>query len=109
MRKSAFIQLLLGAWLCVLGTTAAAAGDAAAGEVKAVPCMGCHGISGYFNVYPTYHVPRVGGQHEQYIVDALKAYQSGQRDHQTMQAQAEALSDQDIADIAAYFASVTND
>lgn len=87
------------------GATLAAAGDAAAGKVKAELCRGCHGIPGYFNVYPTYHVPKIGGQHAKYIVAALKAYKAGQRPHATMQAQAQSLSEQDMADIAAFFAS----
>ena len=82
----------------------AAEGDAEAGKIKAETCMGCHGIPGYKNVYPTYTVPRVGGQHPEYIVAALKAYKMGQRSHKTMQAQAASLSEQDMADIAAYFA-----
>jgi len=83
--------------------TAAAAGDAAAGKIKAEPCMGCHAIEGYANAYPNYHVPRVGGQEPDYIVAALKAYAAGNRDHKTMQAQAATLSEQDMEDIAAYF------
>ncbi len=104
-------RLLLSAVSVVLaaGTTMAtqvrAEGDPKAGQVKAIPCMGCHAIPGYSNVYPTYHVPRVGGQHPEYIVAALKAYRAKERSHPTMQAQAATLSDQDIADIAAYFAS----
>jgi cytochrome c553 len=82
-----------------------AEGNAEAGQVKAIPCMGCHAIPGYSNVYPTYHVPRVGGQQAEYIVAALKAYKTRQRSHPTMQAQAASLSDQDMADIAAYFAT----
>ena len=81
-------------------------GDAQAGKTKALPCMGCHAIDGYNNVYPTYHVPRLGGQHEAYLVAAMMAYKSGQRDHETMVAQASTLSDQDMKDIAAYFASL---
>lgn len=84
---------------------AIAAGDAAAGQVKAISCMGCHGIPGYSNVYPTYKVPKVGGQHPEYIVAALKAYKTGQRGHKTMHAQAATLSEQDMQDIAAYFAT----
>ena len=84
----------------------AAGGDPEAGALKAVTCMGCHGIPGYFTVYPTYHVPRVGGQHAGYVVDALKAYKSGARSHKTMRAQAASLSEQDMADIAAYFESI---
>ncbi|MGH8503348.1 MAG: c-type cytochrome [Gammaproteobacteria bacterium] len=83
-----------------------AQGDAEAGEMKADTCLGCHGIPGYTNVYPTYHVPKLGGQHAEYIVAALQAYKAGQRDHDTMHAQAEALSDKDMADIGAYFESL---
>ena len=67
--------------------------------------MGCHGIPGYFNVYPTYHVPRLQGQHSEYIVYSLKAYKNGQRQHQTMRAQAATLSEQDMADIAVYLSA----
>lgn len=80
-------------------------GDAEAGRIKASTCMGCHGISEYRNVYPSFLVPKIGGQHAAYIESALKAYRSGQRSHPTMQAQAESLSDQDIADIAAFLAT----
>jgi len=84
---------------------AAATGDPDAGQIKAEPCMGCHAVEGYYSVYPTYHVPRVGGQHPEYIIVALKAYKNKQRSHATMRAQAATLSDQDMADIAAYFSS----
>lgn len=80
-------------------------GDPAAGRVKADSCLGCHAIPTYTNTYPTYHVPKVGGQNEAYIISALLAYRSGQRAHDTMHINALALSDQDIADIAAFFAS----
>ena len=95
--------------ILLIALTAAAGayaeGDPEAGQVKALPCMGCHAIPGYSNVYPTYHVPKVGGQHAQYLVAALKAYRDGQRSHPTMSAQAATLSDQDIEDIAAFFAA----
>lgn len=81
-----------------------AEGDAAAGAQKAYTCLGCHGVKHYVNTYPTYHVPKLAGQHETYLIAALKAYKGGQRQHETMQANATPLSDQDIADIAAYFA-----
>ena len=84
---------------------AMAAGDVTEGEIKARACTGCHGIPGYFNTYPTYRVPMVGGQNVGYIVAALKAYKSGERAHKTMQAQARSLTDQDMLDIAAYFNS----
>jgi cytochrome c553 len=89
----------------LVGAGVRAEGDIKAGQVKAIPCMGCHAIPGYSNVYPTYHVPRVGGQHPQYIVAALKAYKSKQRSHPTMQAQAATLSEDDMNDIAAFFSS----
>lgn len=81
-------------------------GDPARGAVKAYTCTGCHGIPGYNNAYPTYHVPKIGGQNYQYIVAALKAYRDEQRNHPTMLAQAGSMSDLDIQDIAAYFVSL---
>lgn len=82
-----------------------AAGDAAAGRVKADTCMGCHGIENYANVYPSYRVPKLGGQHPEYLVAALKAYKSGERSHPTMRAQAAQMSETDMADIAAFLSS----
>ena len=67
--------------------------------------MGCHGIPKYNNAYPTYRVPKLGGQPAAYLASALKAYRSGERPHPTMHAQAASLSDQDIADIAAFLSS----
>jgi cytochrome c553 len=84
----------------------ASEGDAERGRVIAYTCFGCHGIPDYKNVYPTYPVPKIGGQTAGYIVSALKAYRAGERNHPTMQAQANTLSDQDMADIAAYFVSL---
>ncbi len=91
----------------MLAVTAAHAfdGDPQRGRVKAESCLGCHAIPSYTNTYPTYHVPKVGGQNEAYIISALIAYRSGTRSHGTMQGNAESLSDQDIADIAAFFSS----
>lgn len=83
-----------------------AQGDPVAGERKAGVCAGCHSIPGYRNAYPAYSVPRLGGQHASYIAAALKAYQTRQRSHSTMQAIAASLSDQDMADLGAYFAAV---
>ncbi len=80
-------------------------GDVARGETLSYTCLGCHGVPGYRNVYPSYHVPKLGGQNADYLEIALQAYRRGSRFHQTMQAQAASLTDQDIADIAAYFAS----
>ena len=81
-----------------------AAGDPEAGYYKSQTCFGCHASRGYTNVYPTYKVPKLGGQHAEYIETALRAYAAGERDHPTMLANAASLTDEDIADIAAYFA-----
>jgi len=83
-----------------------AAGDAAAGEQKAHTCLGCHGVKHYVNTYPTYHVPKIAGQHEAYLISALQSYRSKQRAHATMQANAGLMTDQDIEDIAAYFSGI---
>lgn len=80
-------------------------GNADRGAVLAETCKGCHGIPGYFNANPAYHVPKLGGQNADYIEVALQGYRRGTRGHETMQAQASSLSDQDIADIAAFFAA----
>lgn len=90
----------------LLPATSMAAGNPEAGENKAYTCTGCHGIAGYKNVYPTYSVPKIGGQSAEYIEIALLAYKSGERSHPTMGLHAESLSDQDIADIAAWLATV---
>lgn len=82
-----------------------AKGDAGKGKSLAYTCSGCHGIPDYKNAYPSYRVPKIGGQNEQYLVAALKAYQAGERNHPTMKAQAMSFSDQEIADIAAYLSS----
>ncbi len=82
------------------------AGDITLGKTKSETCLGCHAIPGYNNVYPTYKVPKLAGQHAEYIASALKAYQNKERDHKTMHANAMALSDKDIQDIAKYFESL---
>ena len=95
---------------CLLIATAAgpafAKGDAKLGKQLAYTCTGCHGIVEYKNAYPNYRVPKIGGQNEQYIVNALTEYKKGERNHPTMHAQAQSFSDQDIADIAAYLSSL---
>ena len=81
-------------------------GDATRGKGLTYTCRGCHGVEGYKNAYPSYHVPKLGGQSETYLNNALKEYREGKRKHPTMQAQAESFSEQDIADIAAYLSSI---
>ena len=84
----------------------AADGDPAAGKRKTSMCIGCHGIGGYKTVFPeVYHVPKLGGQHAAYIVKALQEYKAGNRSHPSMRAIAAGLTDQDMADLAAYYAS----
>ena len=90
----------------LIATSSQAAGDAEKGKLTAFTCTGCHGIPGYNNANPIYHVPKVGGQSAEYIEAALKGYRSGERKHPTMSAQAESLSDEEIQNVAAYFASV---
>jgi cytochrome c553 len=100
---------LLTLLLTLISVNVFATGDYDAGKIKAYTCSGCHGIVGYKNIYPTYHVPRIGGQNKEYLVIALKGFKSGERQHKTMNLQAEALSEQDIEDIAVYLAGQTNE
>jgi len=81
-----------------------AAGDAEHGKVLGYTCLGCHGIDNYKNVYPTYNVPELNGQHPEYLMAALKEYRSKERSHATMAAQGGSLSDDQIADVATYLA-----
>jgi cytochrome c553 len=78
-------------------------GDAERGRELGFTCLGCHGIDGYRNAYPSYRVPKLDGQKGAYIEAALKAYRAGTRPHPTMQALAGTLSDEDIMDLIAWF------
>ena len=81
-------------------------GAPGAGKTKTSMGAGCHGIPGWRTAYPSvYSVPKLGGQHADYLVAALKGYQSGERSHPTMDAIVGSLSEQDIEDLAAYYAS----
>lgn len=102
LNKAAVLALVV---FCLLLGGTAQAGDPEAGAQKAYTCLGCHGVKHYVNTYPTFHVPKIAGQHEAYIIAALKSYRSKTRGHRTMQANANLLTDTDIEDIAAYFAS----
>lgn len=82
------------------------AADAKHGEKLVYTCAGCHGIPGYKNAYPNYNVPKIGGQGEKYLINALTEYRKGERKHPTMHAQASSFSESDIADIAAYLHSL---
>lgn len=81
-----------------------AKGDAKAGEKKIAMCIGCHGIPGYQASFPEVHkVPMISGQGAKYIVSALGAYKKGERKHPTMRAIADSMTDQDMADVAAFY------
>lgn len=80
-------------------------GDAKAGAGKIAMCIGCHGIAGYQSSFPQVHkVPKIGGQGAKYVVSALDAYKKGDRRFPSMRAIADTLTEQDIADVAAYYA-----
>jgi cytochrome c553 len=81
---------------------ALAEGDPQRGEAIGYTCLGCHGIPGYRNAYPSYRVPKLGGQKPAALTAALKAYRDRNRQHHTMQAQGAVLDDQDIEDIVAW-------
>jgi cytochrome c553 len=106
MMRSIVKLSMLALLLAQPGPAAANEGDIEQGRIKAYTCTGCHGIPGYRNVYPHYHVPKIGGQYYQYLVDSLKAYREGLRPHPTMRAQGESLSDEDIRDISAFLSSL---
>ena len=96
---------------CAIGGQALAAdspqGDVQAARDKVSMCIGCHGIPGYKATFPeVYHVPKIAGQHAEYIAVALDEYRKGARNHPSMTAIAESLTDQDIADLAAYYSNL---
>jgi len=104
-----FVALVLLTASALFVQPAHAEGDAARGKALAYTCLGCHGIEGYRNAYPSYRVPKLGGQKAAYLVIALRGYRDGTRKHPTMTAQSSSLTDQDIDDIAAYLASIGKD
>ena len=103
----------LFALLVLAGIVQAASAAEVVGNAKAAPakiemCIGCHGIPDYKATFPeVFRVPMIGGQSAKYIENALKAYQKGDRKHPSMKGIASSLSDQDMADIAAYYAQQT--
>lgn len=102
MNKALSMILVLAAVAGFSG--AASAQDAKAGEKKAAMCIGCHGIPGYQASFPEIHkVPMISGQSGKYIVAALNAYKKGERKHPTMRGIAVSLTDQDMADLGAFY------
>ena len=105
MTKTTIAVLAAAALAAGSALAQAPAGDAARGAQKVQMCQGCHGIDGWRTAFPeVYSVPKIAGQHPAYLEAALKAYRSGDRSHPSMKAIAASLSDQDIANLAAYYA-----
>lgn len=104
------MKMILGLMMFALAGAAVAqtpAGNAEAAKSKTSMCEGCHGVPGYRTAYPhVYHVPMLGGQQALYLVNALQEYKVGARSHPTMRAIAQGLSEQDMADLAAYYSSL---
>jgi len=105
MTKTTIAVLAAAALAAGSALAQAPAGDPGRGAQKVQMCQGCHGIEGWRTAFPeVYKVPRIAGQHPQYFVSALKAYRTGDRAHPSMRGIAATLSDQDMADLAAYYA-----
>jgi len=99
------LRVLLAAGLALFIVGNANAADAAAGKAKSAMCAACHGANGKSKV-PIY--PHLAGQQEQYLVTQLKKFQSGKRPDPIMEPMSKGLSDADIANLAAYYASLGN-
>ena len=102
--KKIFALLVL-AGMANVAAAAEIVGNAEAAKGKVEMCIGCHGIPNYKTGYPeVYRVPMLGGQNAKYIEAALHAYKKGERKNASMRGIAVTLTDQDIADVAAYYA-----
>ena len=99
---TAAVILIAGTVSLISSRPADAAGDVQAGKGKAAACAGCHGADGQ-GVAPN---PALAGKKEDQLIQALKDYKSGKRDNAVMKGMASSLSDQDVANVAAYFASL---
>jgi cytochrome c553 len=105
MKKLFALLVFAGVTQLAMAADAEIKGDAKAAQSKVAMCIGCHAIPGYKATFPeVFLVPMLGGQPAKYLENALKAYQKGERKHPTMRDIARGLSDQDIADVAAYYA-----
>lgn len=101
--------VVAAATLSAVAVAAHAQGNVEAGKQKAEMCIGCHGIAGYQNSFPEIHkVPKISGQTAEYIVASLKAYRKGDRKHPSMRGIAGSLTDEDMADLGAFYASHAN-
>lgn len=99
-------RILAAGLVLAFAGAATAQGNSENGRELAYTCTGCHGIAGYKNAYPNYHVPKIGAQNYSYLIAALTAYRNGERPHPTMRAQAESFSEQEIRDIASFLSSL---
>ncbi len=109
MKKLLFLFALLVASSAAVAQSAPKGNAEAAKKDKIAMCIGCHGVPYYKTAFPdVYHVPMISGQSEAYIIKALQAYKSGDRPHPSMRGIARSLSDQDMADLAAYYTSHKN-
>ncbi|MBL0404297.1 cytochrome c [Microvirga aerilata] len=104
--KTIYALALAGLPLGVFGFHPAQAADAAAGRQKITTCQACHGLDG---LSKNPEAPNLAGQIEPYLVKSLAEYRSGDRKHETMNIVAKELSDEDIADVAAYYAAIQID
>ena len=99
------LRIAIAAVLAATGSAYAADSNQTTLENKIAQCQGCHGIVDWKTAFPeVYRVPKLGGQKANYLVAALKAYKSGERDFATMRAIAAPLSDQDMQALANYYA-----
>ena len=106
MKSPVPVNLLAWGLLLAFSGAALAGGDPVAGKQKDAMCVGCHGLEGYRTAFPkVYNVPKLGGQHAEYMVKALEEYKSGVRYHPSMKGIAATLSTQDMEDLAAYYAT----
>ena len=104
--KKLFSTILIALGLMAALASAAHAETATVGEKKAAMCIGCHGIPDYKASFPeVYRVPMIAGQNAKYIVSALTQYKKGDRKHPTMRGVATSLSEQDMADLAAFYST----
>ena len=105
MKKRYGLLAISAAMAFLLSASVWAEGDPARGRARAQMCEGCHGIADYRTAYPeVYPVPRIGGQQAAYIVKTLQDYKTGARKHPTMRGIAATLTEQDMADLASYYA-----
>jgi cytochrome c553 len=105
MNRRYGVLAMAAATASFLSVSAWADGDPERGRARAQMCEGCHGIADYRTAYPqVYPVPKIGGQQAAYLVKSLQDYKTGARKHPSMRGIAATLSDQDMADLAAYYA-----